>query len=276
MTGSLRAQHKAQLREAYALIKADRRAEAYELIAPILVQQPNYIDAWWLAAHSAPTLSAAIAACQKVLALKPDHVPAQLMIEELRRRMAVEQHLSADQRPRRVALTRPRPRRFVRRLLVIGVLITLFLALSAVTVAITGETFGLPIAQFFSFEQNLPDLPHLVSDEDILTQTRAMRTGTLPIGAVHRYRLNVHRPNIILWINANFWTAGVIQPRENIRLRLPSGALTPPRDSQNLLPNTITFFLPVQGTYTLELVGTPKAKSFYTLFLAFVDKVTLE
>lgn len=276
MTGSLRVQHKAQLREAYALIKAERRAEAYELIAPILVQQPSYVDAWWLAAHSAPTLNAAIAACEKVLALKPDHVPAKLMIEELRRRMAVESHLSADQRPRRLAPTRPKPRRTLRRLLVIGVLIALFFALSAVTVAVTGETFGLPIAQFFNLDQLLPDLPHLASDEDIFTQTRAMRTGTLPIGAVHRYRLNVHRANTVLWVNANFWTSGTIQPHENIRLRLPSGALTPPRDSKSLLPNTITFFLPMRGTYTLEIVGTPKAKSFYTLFMAFVDKVIFE
>ncbi|MCS6871745.1 MAG: hypothetical protein RML95_03040 [Anaerolineae bacterium] len=270
MTGSLRVQHKAQLKEAYALIKADRRAEAYELIAPILVQQPDYVDAWWLAAHAAPTLSLAIAACQKVLSLKPDHAPAQLMLEELRRRLAIEQHLSAEEKPRRFAPARPRPNRLLYRFLIATALIALLFAVLSGVVVFTGNTFGLPVAHFFNLEQTLPPLPPFSSIETLNGKPKLTRTATLPIGAKHRYRFDVPRPNTVLWLELTFRLSDSVPLRETVRLLLPSGFVALPRDTAEL-PNTLTFFLPLQGTYTLEIVGTPNAKSFYTLSLALID-----
>lgn len=270
MTGSLRAQHKAQLKEAYALIKAERRAEAYELIAPVLAQQPDYVDAWWLAAHAAPNLRAAVAACQKVLTLKPDHRPARLMLDELGRRLAVEQHLSTEERPRRLAPKHTTSNRAVYWLLIAGALTALLIAAISSAIVLTGETFGLPVAHLFNFEQSLPPLPVFTSAESLYTQPRVTRTGTLPSGARHLYHFNVPRSNTVLWLEITFRFTESAPLRETVRLLLPSGIATPPR-SRAEAPNTLTFFLPVDGVYTLELIGTPNAKSFYTLSLALID-----
>jgi hypothetical protein len=270
---SLRAQHKAQLREAYALIKAERRAEAYELIAPILVQQPDYTDAWWLAAHSAPTLRAAMLACQKVLALKPDHAPAKLMLEELRRRAAVEEQLKASEQPRRPKLQSAKPRKTLQKVLLVAALLVLPIAILLGIVVFTGETFGLPIGQFFSFEQNLPPLSLIAADESgsFGRPSPMIRVGTLPVGAKHSYRFNAPRANIILQLEVNFLLFRTDKmPREAIQLRLPSGFVQPPRDSIEA-PNAISFFLPYPGIYTLELIGTPETKSFYMIGLFLFD-----
>lgn len=270
---SLHAQRKAQLREAYALIKAERRAEAYELIAPILAQQPDYIDAWWLAAHAAPTLRAAILACQKVLALKPDHTPAKLMLEELQRRAAIEGQLRASQQARRPTVQRVKPRKTFQKLLLVAALLMLPIAILLSVVVVTGETLGLPIGQLFSFEQNLPTLSIIAVDDTNAfgSPSRVMRFGTLPIGATHSYRFNVPRANTVLWLEVNFIVFRTQKvPQEAIRLRLPSGAVQPPRDTIEA-PNTLTFYLPYPGIYTLELVGTPEAKSFYMIGLFLLD-----
>ncbi|MFN7209310.1 MAG: hypothetical protein ACK4P1_02820 [Aggregatilineales bacterium] len=270
MSGNLRAQHKAQLKEAYALIKAERRAEAYELIAPVLVQQPDYVDAWWLAAHAAPNLRVAVTACQRVLALKPDHQPARLMLDELRRRMAVEQHLAAEERPRRPRAQSAKSSRLLSRLLILGALIALVLAVVSSAVALTGETFGLPIAQFFNSEQTLPALPLATSVEALSSLPKMTRNSTLPVGARHVYRFNAPRPNIVLQVEVTFRGVESASPRESVRLLLPNGIATPPRNVPEP-PNTLSFFLPVSGVYTLELIGTPAAKSFYTLSLLLID-----
>ncbi len=270
MSGSLRAQHKAQLKEAYALIKAERRAEAYELIAPVLVQQPDYVDAWWLAAHAAPNLRVAVAACQRVLALKPDHQPARLMLDELRRRMAIEQHLAAEGRLRRPKAQSAKSSRLLSRLLIFGALIALVLAVVSSAVALTGETFGLPIAQLFDLEQTLPALPLATSLEALSSLPKMTRGGTLPVGAKHLYRFNAPRPNIVLQVEVTFRGVESAPPRESVRLLLPNGISTPPRNIPEP-PNTLSFFLPVSGVYTLELIGTPAAKSFYTLSLLLID-----
>ncbi|PJF37177.1 MAG: hypothetical protein CUN49_01575 [Candidatus Thermofonsia Clade 1 bacterium] len=274
MAGDLRAQHKAQLREAYALIKAERCAEAYELIAPVLVQQPDYMDAWWLAAHAAPNLRLAMAACQKVLALKPDHAQAQLMLEELRRRAAIEAHLGSQEKlRRRTAQPRARPRRTLFWILLIAALIVFPVAALSILAVTTGETLGLPIGQFFSFEQDVPFVALIAANDSgsFGTPSKVVRVGTLPIGARHAYRFNVPRGNTMLWLEVDFrLTSSDQPPYDAIRLLLPTGALQPPRDSVEA-PKTITYYLPFPGVYTLELIGKPSAKSFYRISFVLLD-----
>ncbi|MBO9309209.1 MAG: hypothetical protein J7551_05440 [Chloroflexi bacterium] len=270
---SLRAQYKVQLKEAYALIKAERRAEAYELIAPILAQQPDYVDAWWLAAHSAPTLRAAMLACQKVLALKPDHAPAKLMLEELSRRATIEERARMLEQPRRPKLQSAKPSKALQKVLLVAALAALPIAIFLGAVVFTGETFGLPIGQLFSFEQDLPALPLIAADESggLGRPSPTIRAGTLPVGAKHSYRFNAPRANIILQLEVHFLLFRTDKiPREAVRLRLPSGFVQPPRDSAGA-PNSISFFLPYPGIYTLELIGTPKTKSFYVMGLFLFD-----
>ncbi|MCC7447447.1 MAG: tetratricopeptide repeat protein [Anaerolineae bacterium] len=82
---------RAYFQKAQGLLQRGRAAEAYTLIKPILDEQPNNIEGWWLAAHAAPTLSLSIAACEKVLALKPNYAPARKLITELQLKLADQQ-----------------------------------------------------------------------------------------------------------------------------------------------------------------------------------------
>ncbi len=66
----------ARLQRAYTLLKEQQKVEAYALLRPILKQQPDDINAWWLAANAAPTPTESIRAVNKVLELQPDHVQA--------------------------------------------------------------------------------------------------------------------------------------------------------------------------------------------------------
>jgi hypothetical protein len=269
MTETTRAQHKAQLKEAYALIKAERRPEAYELIAPILAQQPDYTDAWWLAAHASPTLRAAAAACQKVLALQPNHPQARLMLDELRRRMAIEQHLTIEEKPRRLAPTRHKTRGAPFWVLALSALFVLIIAIGLLVMVFTGENLGLPVAALFSLDQALPPLPIFRSPEEFGAQPKVTRSGTLLVGATHAYRFNVPRMSMVLLVDLDFVMMNDEQPAESVRLIAPNGqVLLPARSFET--PNTFTFALPVDGNYELRLLGAPQHKSFYVLSLAIV------
>lgn len=269
MAETIHAQHKAQLKEAYALIKAERRPEAYELIAPILVQQPDYTDAWWLAAHAAPTLRAAAAACQKVLALQPNHPQARLMLDELRRRMAIEQHLTVEEKPRRLAPTRRKARSVPFWVLTLSALFILIIASGLVIMVFTGENLGLPVANLFSLDQALPSLPIFRSSEEFGAQPKVTRSGTLLVGATHTYRFNVPRMGMVLLVDLDFVLMVGEQPAESVRLVAPNGqVLLPTRSFET--PNTFTFTLPVDGNYELRLLGAPEHKSFYAMSLAIV------
>ncbi len=269
MAESIRAQHKAQLKEAYALIKAERRPEASELIAPILAQQPDYIDAWWLAAHASPTLRAAAAACQKVLALQPNHPQARLMLDELRRRMAIEQHLTVEENPRRLAPTRRKARGLPFWVLTLSAIFILIIAIGLIFMVFTGENLGLPVADLFSLDQALPALPIFRSPEEFGAQPKVTRNGTLLVGATHTYRFNVPRMGMVLLVELDFVLMSNEQPAQSARLTTPNGqVLLPIRSIES--PNTFTFALPMDGNYELRLLGAPEHKSFYAMSLAIV------
>ena len=81
---------RAQLNKVSALIKNNQKPQAITLLKPILARDPNNVEAWWLAAHASPTPEAAIEACRRLLALKPDSEPARRMIVEQQLKKAAD------------------------------------------------------------------------------------------------------------------------------------------------------------------------------------------
>jgi hypothetical protein len=75
---------RAQLQNAYTLIKAGQKSQAFEMLKPLVKQQPDDAEGWWLVANTAPTPQIAAQACERVLALKPDYMPAVQMLSEHR------------------------------------------------------------------------------------------------------------------------------------------------------------------------------------------------
>jgi hypothetical protein len=73
------------LRQAYHLIKAGDTDAARELLKPVLAAERDNVDAWWLAAHAAAHPADTRLALLQVLRLKPDHGPAQVMLDQLNR-----------------------------------------------------------------------------------------------------------------------------------------------------------------------------------------------
>src|SRR5438045_1599057 len=78
----------AQLQQAYALIKQGQKADALEILRPILSRQPNNAEGWWMMANAVPSTVDAVLACQKVLALQPDHTEARTRMLELQQQSA--------------------------------------------------------------------------------------------------------------------------------------------------------------------------------------------
>src|SRR4051812_14597924 len=82
MSTNVTADTRTQLEQAYKLIKAGQKAQALQLLTPVLQTQPDIPEAWWLAANAAPSDQDAVLACERVLVLKPDYYPAQQMLTE--------------------------------------------------------------------------------------------------------------------------------------------------------------------------------------------------
>lgn len=72
-----------RLSQAYGLIEADDLGEAVALLKPILAENPNNADAWWLYAHAVDDADDARAALSTVLSLDPNYPEAQRLLELL-------------------------------------------------------------------------------------------------------------------------------------------------------------------------------------------------
>jgi tetratricopeptide (TPR) repeat protein len=72
-----------RLSQAYGLIEADQLQEAVDLLRPILAENPNNPDAWWLYAHAITDADDARAALSTVLNLDPNYPEAQRLLELL-------------------------------------------------------------------------------------------------------------------------------------------------------------------------------------------------
>jgi hypothetical protein len=71
------------LSQAYGFIEADQLDEAVTLLKPILAENPNNPDAWWLYAHAVENVDDARAALQTVLNLNPNYPEAQRLLDML-------------------------------------------------------------------------------------------------------------------------------------------------------------------------------------------------
>ncbi|MDX2136954.1 MAG: tetratricopeptide repeat protein [Chloroflexota bacterium] len=71
------------LSQAYGLIEADQLEEAVALLKPILSEQPNNADAWWLYAHAVTNIDDARASLDTVLSIDPEYPEARKLLEML-------------------------------------------------------------------------------------------------------------------------------------------------------------------------------------------------
>ncbi len=72
-----------QLQQAYNLIKGGQKEQAVRILVPILRQNENDINAWWLLANAVTKPDDVREALENVLRLKPDHENARKMLERL-------------------------------------------------------------------------------------------------------------------------------------------------------------------------------------------------
>ncbi|NWF69681.1 MAG: tetratricopeptide repeat protein [Chloroflexi bacterium] len=72
-----------QLDRAYQLIEADNLSEARAILGPLVAQEPNNADAWWLYAHALDDPGQARSALQNVLRINPDYPEARSLLETL-------------------------------------------------------------------------------------------------------------------------------------------------------------------------------------------------
>lgn len=78
------------LEEAYALIEEDRLEEAQALLKPILAEDPDNVDAWWLYVYAVKDVETARMALNTVLKLDPNYPGAQELLASLEERFPAQ------------------------------------------------------------------------------------------------------------------------------------------------------------------------------------------
>jgi hypothetical protein len=272
MNSEARVQAKAQLRQAYMLIKAGKNGEAFELITPILAQQPDNVDAWWLAANAAATPRDAVFACQKVLTLKPDHWPAQQMLAEQQGILALGSLTNdvVNDPSQPIALKRARRERVrVRMRWIILPLAGLVLLFGGflVVVNLTGLTFGLPIGGLFNGDYELTEVNAVSLDQLKNTELMSQSVGMLVVGAQHQYRFT-GRANALVYAIISFVALPNTSPGTDFALLDSAGNVVATSSEEIGYRGVISYTLPDSGRYTLRLIGTDKARGAYRLLLA--------
>lgn len=74
------------LEQAYSLIEADRLDEAEALLKPVLAEDPDNVDAWWLYVHAVKDVETARMALNTVLKLDPTYPGATDLLSTLEQR----------------------------------------------------------------------------------------------------------------------------------------------------------------------------------------------
>lgn len=259
---------KAQLRQAYTLIKAERKAEAYEILTPLIAGHPDLIDAWWLAAFAAPTPRHAAFACQKVLALNPAHWPAKQLLDELRGEIAAVQYNTAVLKPvkhKRRGGIRPWA------LMLIISLPILIVGGFVIMISLTGNTFGLPIGHLYNTESEImiPVLEMLdpgiaggpsggleVGSTGInLNRTGTTLGGTLVVGSEVRYTF-AGKANTIVFATLDFAAYRDEKPGKAFQLLNPQGRVIATSATERGGMTALSAVLTSNGQYTLRLLGT--------------------
>lgn len=277
----LRVHIKAQLRQAYALIKDGQKVEAFDLIRPVLAQQPDNVDAWWLAVYAAPGPREAAFACQKVLTLKPDHWPAQQMLAEQQRQLAISSVLSEVQldpaQPIPLKQVRPtRKRSPLRQILILLGILVIVMGGFVLVVNLTGNNFGLPIGGAFSgnFELSTTGMLQLAQvDKPVVPLTVY---DTLIVGAQHDYRF-YGQADVSLFASVKFSGVGDSLPGESVKLIDPDGYVIASAPDGVGMVGVLYADLTKSGTYTLRLTGTAgKAQGPYMMQFALARVNTLD
>lgn len=84
-----------QLSQAYELIESDRALEAQAILKPLLNEEPDNADLWWLYAHAVDDETEAQRALNNVLRINPDYDGAQPLLAEFRQNKGQIAPLSA-------------------------------------------------------------------------------------------------------------------------------------------------------------------------------------
>jgi hypothetical protein len=277
-----------QMKRAYRLIKAGYKGEAYEVLAPILAQQPNNVDCWWLAAFAAPTPQKAVFACQKVLSLKPDHYPAQQFLAEQQRVLNLSSLGQTSIDPARpVALKKAQYQRRGPRLwqiLLLLVIPVLIIAGILTAINITGSSFGLPLGGLFSASSQLPPARIIVGGFESLSGSIAgigegnddaiIRMSSLVVGAQHSYFFDAPGPSTVM-INVVFNLAGGKAADRAVGLYDANGKIllySNPKDGINNI--TYNLNLPGNNKYEIRLAGVAGVtQGPYQMAIAFFPLV---
>jgi hypothetical protein len=77
-----------QLQRAYNFIKVGQQREAMEILRPIVRNEPDNADAWWLVANAVTETDFKRRALENVIRLRPNHVKAQNMLDQLNASMS--------------------------------------------------------------------------------------------------------------------------------------------------------------------------------------------
>lgn len=88
------------LSKAYELIEAERLEDARVVLEPILAQERNNADAWWLYAHAVTDSKEAQTALRNILQIKPDYPGASQLLQKLTRKIGEtdSQHLLTQEK----------------------------------------------------------------------------------------------------------------------------------------------------------------------------------
>jgi hypothetical protein len=275
-----------QMKRAYRLIKAGYKGEAYEVLAPILAQQPNNVDCWWLAAFAAPTPQKAVFACQKVLSLKPDHYPAQQLLSEHQRVINLSSLGKTSVDPsqpaalKKAQYQRRGPRTW--QILLLLVIPILLVAGLLIAINVTGSSFGLPVSGLFSASYPLPPARLTVGGVESISGSIGglgegndgviIRVGSLVVGAQHSYTFDAPGPSTVL-IRVAFNLAGGKAANRAIGIYDANGKILLYSDPQNGI-NTIIFNLPGNGKYEIRLAGVAGVtQGPYQMAIAFFPLV---
>lgn len=88
---------RSQLEQAYRLIQQDDLDRAVAILKPIVTAEPDNADAWWLMAHAVSEPQDAREPLENVLRLRPDHVEARQLLNELEQEAALDTFGEAQQ-----------------------------------------------------------------------------------------------------------------------------------------------------------------------------------
>ncbi len=234
-----------QIESVNDLIDRRQQRDAYAATRLLLDAYPTDANIWWLAAQTAPNRTESVAACQKVLALNPDHARARLKLAAHQSALST----SLDQKQAHIKPVRARTQKR-RAGCMLGVVALLAMAFGSFlfVITITGNSFGLPIGAQFGLREDI----------GAVTSKPTIKIGALVIGAVHDYQFS-GSANSYIFAAVRFLLTNST-PGSTIRLLDANQNVIAYAAPNAQAPNTATLFvqLPADGRYTLRLIGTSK------------------